>query len=247
MVIGGTSIFGGVGGYPGTILGAIILVVLDSLLTLLDASQAYREIIYGLIILGLAWLYATSTKRVEAYCIDPRDRLDAARGAGSAPAEGVRGSATVPLRRAPPCIHDPRPCGHAGRTIDHLVGDTPVETTVIGSYPFPGWLEFASRHLASSGRTTSRRQDDATRVAIEDQVATGLDVVTDGEQSRLDFNLSFYGFLQGIDLDPRRPASGRRPTTSGGSTRSPATSAPRGLGAVEEYQRLERLAPGGAR
>jgi ribose transport system permease protein len=64
VVIGGTSIFGGVGGYSGTIMGAIILVVLDSLLTLLDASQAFKQILYGLIILGLAWLYATSTKRV---------------------------------------------------------------------------------------------------------------------------------------------------------------------------------------
>jgi ribose transport system permease protein len=64
VVIGGTSIFGGVGGYSGTILGAIILVVLDSLLTLLDASQAFKQILYGLIILALAWLYATSTKRV---------------------------------------------------------------------------------------------------------------------------------------------------------------------------------------
>ena len=64
VVIGGTSIFGGVGGYSGTILGAIILVVLDSLLTLLDASQAVKQIIYGSIILILAWLYATSTRRV---------------------------------------------------------------------------------------------------------------------------------------------------------------------------------------
>jgi ribose transport system permease protein len=64
VVIGGTSIFGGIGGYSGTILGAIILVVLDSLLTLLDASQAIKQIIYGSIILLLAWLYATSTKRV---------------------------------------------------------------------------------------------------------------------------------------------------------------------------------------
>jgi ribose transport system permease protein len=64
VVIGGTSIFGGIGGYAGTILGAIILVVLDSLLTLLDASQAVKQILYGLIILGLAWLYATSTRRV---------------------------------------------------------------------------------------------------------------------------------------------------------------------------------------
>jgi ribose transport system permease protein len=64
VVIGGTSIFGGIGGYSGTIMGAIILVVLDSLLTLLDASQALKQILYGLIILALAWLYATSTKRV---------------------------------------------------------------------------------------------------------------------------------------------------------------------------------------
>ena len=64
VVIGGTSIFGGIGGYSGTILGAIILVVLDSLLTLLNASQAVKQILYGVIILGLAWLYATSTRRV---------------------------------------------------------------------------------------------------------------------------------------------------------------------------------------
>lgn len=64
VVIGGTSIFGGIGGYSGTILGAIILVVLDSLLTLLNASQAFKQILYGFIILALAWLYAVSTKRV---------------------------------------------------------------------------------------------------------------------------------------------------------------------------------------
>ena len=39
VVIGGTSIFGGYGGYVGTILGALILTVLDSLLTILNASR----------------------------------------------------------------------------------------------------------------------------------------------------------------------------------------------------------------
>jgi ribose transport system permease protein len=58
VVIGGTSIFGGVGGYAGTILGALILTVLDSLLTILNASQATRQILYGLIILALAAIYA---------------------------------------------------------------------------------------------------------------------------------------------------------------------------------------------
>jgi ribose transport system permease protein len=61
VVIGGTSIFGGVGGYAGTIVGALILTVLDSLLTILNASQAVRQILYGLIILALAAIYARAS------------------------------------------------------------------------------------------------------------------------------------------------------------------------------------------
>ena len=61
VVIGGTSIFGGFGGYVGTILGALILTVLDSLLTILNASQATREILYGLIVLALAAIYARAS------------------------------------------------------------------------------------------------------------------------------------------------------------------------------------------
>jgi ribose transport system permease protein len=57
-VIGGTSIFGGVGTYTGTILGALILGVLQSMLTFLNAGQAAQQILYGSIVLGLAWLYS---------------------------------------------------------------------------------------------------------------------------------------------------------------------------------------------
>jgi ribose transport system permease protein len=62
-VIGGTSIFGGIGTYSGTIMGALILTVLDSFLTLLNADDAYRQIIYGLIILALVTLYAQVQRR----------------------------------------------------------------------------------------------------------------------------------------------------------------------------------------
>jgi ribose transport system permease protein len=58
VVIGGTSIFGGFGGYAGTILGALILTVLNSLLTILNATEAAKQIIYGAIVLALAALYA---------------------------------------------------------------------------------------------------------------------------------------------------------------------------------------------
>ncbi len=86
--------------------------------------------------------------------------------------------------------------------------DRALRTTVIGSYPFPGWLEFASGRLEAFGADdVAEMQDDAVVAAIHDQMAAGLDVITDGEQTRLDFNLSFYGYLAGIALEgspPRR-------------------------------------------
>jgi 5-methyltetrahydropteroyltriglutamate--homocysteine methyltransferase len=124
----------------------------------------------------------------------------------------------------------------------------PLRTTVIGSLPFPGWLEFASRHLDQFGPDDlAEMQDDAVIAAIHDQMAAGLDVITDGEQTRLDFNLSFYGYLEGIALEgapPRHfgpPAHDQR----GRHAITGRLSAPRGLGALEEFRRLQLLAPEG--
>jgi ribose transport system permease protein len=61
VIIGGTSIFGGRGGYSGTIVGALILTVLNSILTLLDVSEPIRQILYGAIILVLAAAYTRLT------------------------------------------------------------------------------------------------------------------------------------------------------------------------------------------
>ncbi len=124
----------------------------------------------------------------------------------------------------------------------------PIRTTVIGSYPFPGWLEFATQHLDQFGPADiAELRDDAALIAILDQAAAGLDVITDGEQTRLDFNLSLYGFIAGIELEsasPRRfgpPAHDQR----GKHAITGELRAPRGLGAVAEFQRLQRLAPAG--
>ncbi|MEM7032140.1 MAG: ABC transporter permease [Chloroflexota bacterium] len=62
-VIGGTSIFGGIGGYTGTILGALILSVLNSMLTFLNVGQDIQQVVYGLIVLALAWGYAGLTRQ----------------------------------------------------------------------------------------------------------------------------------------------------------------------------------------
>jgi ribose transport system permease protein len=58
VVIGGTSIFGGWGSYSGTIVGVLILTVLGSLLTLLNADEWQRQVIYGSIIIVLTAIYA---------------------------------------------------------------------------------------------------------------------------------------------------------------------------------------------
>ncbi len=124
----------------------------------------------------------------------------------------------------------------------------PVKTTVVGSWPFPGWLEFASSNLHQLGKADVQEMiEDAVKCAIHDQVAAGLDVITDGEQTRLDFNLSFYGFIKGIEPNHEEtrkfgpPAHDQR----GKHTIVAPLTAPKGLGAVEEYERLKRLAPPG--
>jgi 5-methyltetrahydropteroyltriglutamate--homocysteine methyltransferase len=124
----------------------------------------------------------------------------------------------------------------------------PLRTTVIGSYPFPSWLEFATLHLDQFGTDEILElQEDAVIAAVHDQAAAGLDVITDGEQTRLDFNLSFYGFLGGLggSEPPRRnfgpPAHDQR----GKHVIQGELSAAGGLGAVAEFQRLQKLAPAG--
>jgi ribose transport system permease protein len=60
-VIGGTSIFGGRGGYAGSIVGALILTVMNTLLTLAQMPEGAKRICYGLIILGVTAAYIRLT------------------------------------------------------------------------------------------------------------------------------------------------------------------------------------------
>lgn len=65
-VIGGTSILGGSGGYGGTIVGALVLTVLNRLMLTLGAGQAVQQMVYGIIVLALAWAYvAVSRQRAD--------------------------------------------------------------------------------------------------------------------------------------------------------------------------------------
>lgn len=56
VVIGGTSLSGGVGGVGGTILGALLMGVINNGLDLLNVSSYYQAIVKGIIIVGAVWL-----------------------------------------------------------------------------------------------------------------------------------------------------------------------------------------------
>lgn len=128
-----------------------------------------------------------------------------------------------------------------------MIGN-PIRTTVIGSYPFPAWLEYSTQNLDQFGGADIEEMiEDAVIAAIHDQVSSGLDVITDGEQTRIDFNLSFYGYLNGIRENSTSirkwgpPAHDQR----GKHEIIEELTAPHGLGVVAEFERLKCLAPKG--
>jgi 5-methyltetrahydropteroyltriglutamate--homocysteine methyltransferase len=126
----------------------------------------------------------------------------------------------------------------------------PILTTVIGSYPFPSWLELSSEQLDRFGPVdVEELQRDATTVAVMDQLRAGVDVITDGEQGRFDFNLSFYAFVEGLELEEELPRRFGPPLHDQRGKHRVAgdLSAPRGLGVVDEFERLRSLAPEGTR
>ena len=78
-----------------------------------------------------------------------------------------------------------------------------LETTIAGSLPKPSWLakprmlwapwQFAGEELAEAKR-------DATLLALKEQEDAGIDIVTDGEQSRQHFVHGFLEHIEGVDF-----------------------------------------------
>jgi 5-methyltetrahydropteroyltriglutamate--homocysteine methyltransferase len=91
---------------------------------------------------------------------------------------------------------------------------TRILTAVVGSYPQPDWLidrERLGDRLPPRVRALElwrvqepwleQAQDDATRLAVQDMVDAGIDVVTDGEMRRESYSNRFATALDGVDLD----------------------------------------------
>ncbi len=126
--------------------------------------------------------------------------------------------------------------------------DLPLLPTMgVGSYATPGWL-FPVREAMGQGRLgpddIAEAFEDATRIVIADQVEAGIDIVSDGELRRQRFVYEMYDRIGGIDRrpPPRRlgvPGYDKAPTF----VANERLRAPDGLGLVEEFEALQRLAP----
>jgi 5-methyltetrahydropteroyltriglutamate--homocysteine methyltransferase len=96
-----------------------------------------------------------------------------------------------------------------------------LKTTITGSLPKPAWLADPGLHTLNTWtpppKHLAEAQDDAVRLAIADQEAAGLDIVTDGEQRRRHYIWGFIEGLTGIDTQ----TLGRKITRGGRYSREP--------------------------
>src|SRR3954466_361970 len=77
------------------------------------------------------------------------------------------------------------------------------KTTIAGSLPKPGWLAETNKLWPTwrqEGAELARAKRDATLLWLKEQEDAGIDIVTDGEQSRQHFVHGFLEFVEGIDF-----------------------------------------------
>jgi 5-methyltetrahydropteroyltriglutamate--homocysteine methyltransferase len=81
-----------------------------------------------------------------------------------------------------------------------------LQTTIAGSLPKPTWLAEPLKLWAPwrlAGEQLAEGMRDATLAALKEQEAAGIDIVTDGEQSRQHFVHGFLANIDGIDFAKR--------------------------------------------
>jgi 5-methyltetrahydropteroyltriglutamate--homocysteine methyltransferase len=130
-----------------------------------------------------------------------------------------------------------------------------LQTTIAGSLPKPCWLATPEMLWAPWLLSPDRLADgqrDAVLIALKDQEDAGIDVVTDGEQSRQHFVHGFLRQLDGIDFDKRVTIGIRAdrykaevPTVTGPiRRRGPVHSADVGWARAHTRRRLKFTLPG---
>ena len=82
-----------------------------------------------------------------------------------------------------------------------------LQTTIAGSLPKPAWLAEPNALWAPwrlEGDALAEGKRDAVRLALRDQEQAGIDIVTDGEQTRRHFVTTFLEGLDGVDFEHRK-------------------------------------------
>ena len=82
-----------------------------------------------------------------------------------------------------------------------------LQTTIAGSLPKPAWLAEPLALWAPwklDGDALAQGKQDAVRLALFDQEHAGIDIVTDGEQTRRHFVTTFIEGLDGVDFANRK-------------------------------------------
>lgn len=81
---------------------------------------------------------------------------------------------------------------------------TLLPTSIVGSLPKPSWLAEPERLWSPwelQGAALTEGKQDALRSAVHEQERRGIDIVSDGEQTRQHFVTTFIEHLDGVDLD----------------------------------------------
>ena len=82
-----------------------------------------------------------------------------------------------------------------------------LQTTIAGSLPKPSWLA-EPKALWAPWRLPAETRDegmqDAVRLVLRDQEQAGIDIVTDGEQTRRHFVTTFIEGLDGVDFEHKK-------------------------------------------
>ncbi len=82
-----------------------------------------------------------------------------------------------------------------------------LQTTIAGSLPKPSWLSPPKELWAPwllEGDALAEGKRDAVRLVLRDQERAGIDIVTDGEQTRRHFVTTFIEALDGVDFANKR-------------------------------------------
>lgn len=129
------------------------------------------------------------------------------------------------------------------------MNDLPLlPTTGVGSYASPGWFISGQRRAREGDfgpEDLDELYEDATRIAIADQIEAGLDIISDGELRRQRFVFEVFGKLRGLKrVPPLRKLGVPGYDMAPHFAPDGPVSAPDGLGVVGEFAALRRLAPG---